>query len=53
METKIKRIITTHYIFLFVTHLYSLVFFLFILDVICLQKVEENKFPGINIKEFR
>ena len=42
MEAKIKRIYTTHYIFLFVTQLFSLIFFSFILDLICSQRNEKK-----------
>jgi len=53
MEAKIKRIYTAHYIFLLVTQLCNLIFFSFILDLICSKKSIEKKFPGIDIKEFR
>jgi len=53
VEAKIKRLYITYYGFLFLTHLFSLIFSLSILDGICSPKSKEKKFPGIEIKEFR
>ena len=53
MEAKLKKIYIAHYVFLVITQIFGLIFFLFIIDVISSPKSEEKKFPGIDIKEFR
>lgn len=53
MRSNIKKIYIAQYFFLFATHLLGTIFFAFILDMFDSQVKKDNKYPGIDIKEFR
>jgi hypothetical protein len=53
MRSDLVKIITAQYVFLFITHFFGYLFFVFILDIVNSQTIREKKFPGIDLKEFR
>jgi hypothetical protein len=53
MNLVFQKLSPAHYIFLFLTHLLSLFFILFIFDIFFPGEHPDRTYPGIDIKEFR
>ncbi len=53
MRSDLKKIMTTQLLFLVITHLFSYLFFVFMVDIADFNAKKEKKYPGIDLKEFR
>lgn len=53
MQPDLKRIVTTQFIFLLISQIFSYLLLGFVLDLVNLNTKKEKKYPGIDLKEFR